>query len=26
VFGPDGKGGATIVGRIKVEEWPAIGF
>jgi len=26
VFGPDGKGGATIVGRIKIEEWPAIRF
>lgn len=24
VFGPDGKGGATIVGRIKIEEWPAM--
>jgi phosphohistidine phosphatase SixA len=26
VFGPDGKGGATIVGRIKIEEWPAMRF
>jgi len=22
VFGPDGKGGATLVARIKIEEWP----
>jgi phosphohistidine phosphatase SixA len=22
VFGPDGKGGARVVGRIKIEEWP----
>jgi len=22
VFGPDGQGGATVVGRIKIEEWP----
>jgi len=22
VYGPDGKGGATLVGRIKIEEWP----
>jgi phosphohistidine phosphatase SixA len=26
VFGPDGKGGATIVGRVKIEEWPAMKF
>jgi 3-dehydroquinate synthase class II len=26
VFGPDGKGGATVVGRIKIEEWPAMRF
>jgi phosphohistidine phosphatase SixA len=24
VFGPDGKGGATVVGRIKIEEWPGL--
>jgi phosphohistidine phosphatase SixA len=24
VFGPDGKGGATIVSRIKIEEWSAL--
>jgi phosphohistidine phosphatase SixA len=24
VFGPDGKGGATLVGRIKIEEWPTL--
>ena len=24
VFGPDGKGGATLVARIKVEEWPRL--
>ena len=24
VFGPDGKGGATLVGRIKIEEWPKL--
>jgi len=23
VFGPDGKGGARLVGRIKIEEWPS---
>jgi phosphohistidine phosphatase SixA len=22
IYGPDGKGGATLVGRIKIEEWP----
>jgi hypothetical protein len=22
IFGPDGKGGATVVARIKIEEWP----
>jgi hypothetical protein len=22
VFGPDGKGGATLVARVKIEEWP----
>lgn len=26
VFGPDGKGGATIVARIKIEEWPGMRF
>jgi phosphohistidine phosphatase SixA len=26
VFGPDRKGGAIIVGRIKIEEWPAMRF
>lgn len=26
VFGPDGKGGAAVVGRIKIEEWPAMKF
>lgn len=26
VFGPDGKGGAMIVGRIKMEEWPAMKY
>ncbi len=26
VFGPDGRGGATIVGRVKIEEWPAMRF
>jgi phosphohistidine phosphatase SixA len=24
LFGPDGKGGATIVARIKIEEWPSL--
>jgi hypothetical protein len=24
VFGPDGKGGATVVARIKIEEWPSM--
>jgi len=24
VLGPDGKGGATLVARIKIEEWPAL--
>ncbi len=24
VFGPDGKGGSTLLGRIKIEEWPAL--
>jgi phosphohistidine phosphatase SixA len=24
VFGPDGKGGATIVAHIKIEEWPSL--
>jgi hypothetical protein len=24
VFGPGGKGGATIVARIKIEEWPSL--
>ena len=26
IFGPDGKGGATLVGRVKIEEWPAMRF
>jgi phosphohistidine phosphatase SixA len=26
VFGPDGKGGAIVVGRIKIEEWSAMRF
>lgn len=21
IFGPDGKGGATLVGRVKIEDW-----
>jgi phosphohistidine phosphatase SixA len=24
VFGPDGKGGATLVARVKIEDWPAL--
>jgi phosphohistidine phosphatase SixA len=24
VFGPDGKGGARIVGRVRIEEWPSL--
>jgi hypothetical protein len=24
IFGPDGKGGTTLVARIKIEEWPRI--
>jgi hypothetical protein len=24
VFGPDGKGGATLVARIKIEDWPRL--
>ena len=24
VFGPDGKGGAALVGRIRIEEWPGL--
>jgi phosphohistidine phosphatase SixA len=26
VFGPDGKGGTTLVARIKIEEWPGMRF
>lgn len=26
VFGPDGKGGAILLGRIKIEEWPSLRF
>jgi len=26
IFGPDSKGGATLVGRVKIEEWPAMRF
>ena len=26
VLGPDGKGGATLVARIKIEEWPGMRF
>jgi len=22
IFGPDGKGGATLVARVKIDEWP----
>ena len=25
VFGPDGKGGATLVARVKIQEWPSLG-
>ena len=25
IFGPDGKGGATLVARVKIEEWPQLG-
>jgi hypothetical protein len=24
VYGPDGKGGATLMARIKIEEWPRL--
>jgi hypothetical protein len=24
VFGPDGKGGAAVVARIRIEEWPRL--
>jgi hypothetical protein len=24
VYGPDGKGGATLVARVKIEEWPRL--
>jgi hypothetical protein len=24
VFGPDGKGGATLVARVKIEDWPKL--
>jgi hypothetical protein len=24
VYGPDGKGGAMLLGRIKIEEWPSL--
>jgi phosphohistidine phosphatase SixA len=24
IFGPDGKGGATLVARVKIEDWPAL--
>jgi hypothetical protein len=24
IFGPDGKGGATLVARVKIEEWPGL--
>ena len=23
-FGPDGKGGATLVARVKIEDWPSL--
>jgi phosphohistidine phosphatase SixA len=26
IFGPDGKGGATLVARVKIEAWPAMHF
>jgi phosphohistidine phosphatase SixA len=26
IFGPDGKGGAILVSRVKIEEWPAMHF
>jgi phosphohistidine phosphatase SixA len=26
IFGPDGKGGAILVSRVKIEEWPAMRF
>jgi phosphohistidine phosphatase SixA len=26
IFGPDGKGGATVVARVKIEEWPRMRF
>ena len=26
IFGPDGKGGATLVARVKIEDWPAMHF
>jgi hypothetical protein len=25
IFGPDGKGGSTLIARIKIEEWPRLG-
>jgi phosphohistidine phosphatase SixA len=26
IFGPDGKGGATLVARVKIDEWPGMRF
>jgi len=26
IFAPDGKGGATMVARVKIEEWPQMQF
>jgi hypothetical protein len=26
VFGPDGKGGAALVARVKIKEWPKMRF
>jgi phosphohistidine phosphatase SixA len=26
IFGPDGRGGATLVARVKIEDWPAMHF
>jgi hypothetical protein len=25
IFGPDGKGGAKVMGRVKIDEWPKMG-
>ena len=26
IVGPDGKGGASLVARVKIDDWPALDF